>query len=182
MLLYEVVVVQITLVDGKKIYQTQKYHTQGKRHRLHLVETICQQKNKSDSCHPETTPSISNKDRLTHFRQIICNEVERLRITSESTSKLRSFILRQIRREEDSGQQCKQQCYAAGQAETGIKRPGFLLEQVRLLKDTCQCHHRQQGDGKLGNHQNGSYRSELIVHRNIINKEVRQTHEIMSPG
>ena len=49
------------------------------------------------------------------------------------------------------------------------------------LKQLFQSQHSQQGDGKLSHHQYRSHRTELGIHRYIIDEEISKRHEVTTP-
>ena len=48
-------------------------------------------------------------------------------------------------------------------------------------QDFPQRQHGKEGNGELGNDQNRGYRPEFRIHRHIVDEEVCQTHEVLSP-
>ena len=75
---------------------------------------------------------------------------------------------------EQQGDNARQQ-----ERDTHILHP--RLHQFRLVKQLLQRQHRQQGDGELGDDEYRGHRTELGVHRHIVDEEVRQTHKVLTP-
>lgn len=61
---------------------------------------------------------------------------------------------------------------------------GFFLalHDFRFIQYLLQSKDGQQGYGELCDDKDGRHRTEFVVHRHVVNKEIRQRHEILSPS
>ena len=57
----------------------------------------------------------------------------------------------------------------------------MLLQEIFLGEHLVQRKHSQQRYGKLGYHKDARHGAELVVHREVVDKQVGEPHEIVSP-
>ena len=88
---------------------------------------------------------------------------------------------RDITAEEHRRHQPEEQGDATRQTETDNQRHLQLLPFHFLIDHLPQCQHRQQGNGELGNDEDRCHRPELRIHRHVVEEEVRQSHEVLTP-
>ena len=175
---HKLFIVQIALVHTPHIYQTE--HRQGTYQNmlLQFTHAIRPYQTSTEQDYKETTPSIRSKQTHTHLLQI---GQQRHQLVGRNTLQRIHLHGRYIRREEYLRKHGKQQCQTTGQSETDQEILLTFLDDSRSSNHFLQGQHCQQRNGKFRYHQNGRYRTELIVHRHIVDKEIGETHEILSP-
>ena len=75
----------------------------------------------------------------------------------------------------------EEQGHTASQREGCYRLFPLSGQYRRLFYHLLQCQHGQQGDGELGDDENGGDGAELSVHRHVVDEEVCQAHEVLSP-
>ena len=175
---YKLLIVQIALVHVPHIYQTEHSQSSDQRHLLQFAHAICPDQAGTHQDNEETTPSIRSKETHAHFFQV---GQQRHQLVGRNTLESIHFHGRYIRREEHLRKNGKQQCQTTCQSEADHKILLALLNNSRSIHHLLQCQHRQQRNGKFGHHQDGRNGTELIVHRHIVDKEIGETHEILTP-
>ena len=82
---------------------------------------------------------------------------------------------------ENEKQNGKEQSQTARQSKANPEILLAFLQQLRTRDYLLQAQHRQQRNGEFGYHKNGRHRTELVVHRHIIDEEVGESHQVLSP-
>ena len=83
--------------------------------------------------------------------------------------------------EEHVGHQPEEQGEAAGEGQGRSEGRLVAGEPVLLLHDIPQRQHGQQGDGELGNDEDGGHGAELVIHGYVVEEEVGPRHEVLAP-
>ena len=175
---HKLFIVQVALVHTPHIYQTE--HRQGTYQNmlLQFIHAIRPYQTNTEQDYKETAPSIRSKQTHAHFLQI---GQQRHQLVGRNTLQRIHLHGRYVTWEEHFRKNGKQQRQTAGQPEADQEVLLAFLYYRRCRNHFLQGQHRQQWNGKFGNHENGRYRTELIVHRHIVDKEIGEAHEILSP-
>ena len=171
-------VVQVTFVHLPHIKQTE--HNQGCCHIFGTQLTILekQQASRTNDDNPERAPAVSRKHSDTHLCQVLH---QRCQLIGRNLTQRLYLIVAEEVGEEHLGHQGKKQRYATRQGKRHIQPLGLLLQHLGFFHYFLQGQHRQQGDGELGNNKDGCHRTELGIHRHVVQEEVGERHKITTP-
>ena len=175
---YEHAVVQVALVHLPHVQQAE--HHQRCRHILgtQLTGTEQQQTGRSHYDNPEGTPAIGGEYGDTHLRQVL---QQRCQLVGRYLTHGLHLAYADIVGEEQLRHESEEQGSTTRQQESRDDPFQFLFQNVRFLDNLLQCHHSQQWDGKLCNHQDAGHCTELGVHRHVVEEEVGERHEVAAP-
>ena len=185
-------IIEITLIHSPHICQAQDDETDDHGHLLDTFPPIRQQHQSAHAHHNETSHGIGREHGSTHVRHIAKNigrellrYVSRLHILAHialvGTGKIISK--EQIRHQPEEQGHTSRQSKAEGKIMLAGEMPPLTLslQTGRVFHKFLQSKHSQQGDGELGNDKYTGHGAELIIHGDIIQEEVCESHEILSP-
>ena len=160
-------VVQVALVHLPHVHQTQ--HRQHTHHHFlaYLIILIQQQHGCAHDDDPERTPAVSRKHGDTHVRQVLR---QRFQVLGRQLAQLLSLGGADKVAEEHLRHQRKQQGHTCRQGKRRVQPRGLRFQQLWLVHDFLQCQQCQQGYGKLRNDEYRRYRSELRIHRYVVDE------------
>ena len=171
-------VVKITLVYRPQVYQTEH---QNNAHRILLLQfTIyytkqhaCTNKNNVERAH-----CISSKHSLTHIYQVACkwSYVLLRQCCQCSYLAARNKVV-----EEHGWHYTEQQGYTTCQRKAYAHILHSGLHHFWLVKQFLKRHHGQQWNGEFSYYEYRCHRTELGVHWDVIEEEVGESHEVLTP-
>ena len=178
-LVYEHIIVEIALVHHPHIHQTEHGDTGNHIFLAQLLHLEEHQQYRTDEDNPERTPAVGCEDALADIRQIAHDWRDiLLRQLLQRLCLLYRYEIREEYARHDGEEQTETCC----QTEAGIYIFYLLCQNLRLIHNLLQRHHRQQRNGKLGYHEDRCHRSELSIHRHIIEEEIGKRHEVSTPS
>ena len=181
---YKHVIIEIALVHLPHVNQAE--HNNSTQHIFfaQLLRFVKQQTKRTDGNDDKRTPGIRCEYCLSHFRQIAHNRTDIL--LRQLLQGLR-FLDWYETAEEQTRHQCKQQGNATSEGERNeewrVKSEEFATAILftSSVHPFLQSQHGKQRNGKLSNNKNWGYRAELGIHRHIVDKEIGQRHEVLTP-
>ena len=175
---HKLVVIKVTLVHVPHIYQTKYCQGTYQNRLLQLAHAIRPHQSGTYQDDEETAPSIGSEQGHAHLFQI---GKQRHQLVGRDALQSIHFHGRYIRREEQLRQYGKQKRQSTRQPEANQKILLAFLDYIRDSHHLLQCQHGQQRNSKLGYHEDGRHRTELVVHRHIVDEQVSKSHEILTP-
>ena len=177
-LVHEHIVVEVTLVHHPHIHKTQHGDTGNHELGTQFLVLIEHEEGEAGEDDPERAPAISCEDALANLGEVAHDGPHIL-----IGQLLQSLCLLHGDEvgEEQAGHEGEEQTEACRQSQAGIDPFCLFGQYLRFIHNLLQRHHRQQRDGKLGDDENGSHRSELGVHRDVVEEEIGEGHEVPAP-
>ena len=172
------IIVQITLIHGPQVYKTEHQDNTHGILLLQFAEYNSQQHTCTHQNNIERTHGISRKHGLTHLCQI---SHQRLDILSRQTLDGTQLARRDKAVEEHRRHHRKQQGNTTRQQEANANILHSWLQQLGLVHQLLQRQHGEQGYRKLCDDEYRRHRTELGVHRHIVEEEIRKAHEVLTP-
>ncbi len=173
------IIVEITLVHHPHIHQAEHGDTGNHEFLAQLLVLVEHQEGRADDDNPERAPAIRGKDSLANLHQVAHDRA--LVFGRQLLQRLHLLYGDEIW-EEYARHDGKEQAETCGQAEASIYIFYLSCQYLRFIHDLLQSHHRQQRNGKLGDDEDGCHRTELGVHRHVIQEEIGKRHEVSTPG
>ena len=171
-------VVQIAFVDLPHIKQTEDGEQSHEPFSTQFLESVEEQADGTYQNDHERTPAVCRKHGDTHLRQVLYQWSQLLcRYLSHRLHLIDTDILGEEQFRHQGKQQGESSCQTKGDIYVFHFRPQYL----RLVNHFLQGKHRQQGDGELGNDEDGGNGTELSVHRYVVEEEIRERHEVTTP-
>ena len=171
-------IVEVAFVHRPHIHETEQGYAQGQIEGLQLACLVAQQEHRTYHDDGEGAPAVGREDALAHLPQV---GQQRLQLVGgplrESLHFGRAHIV-----EEQAGGDGEEEGHTGG-GDKAHDHPFHLFgEHLRVVYDLLEGHHGQQGDAELSHHENGCHRAELGIHGHMVDEEVGESHEVLSPG
>ena len=183
-------IVEITLVHAPHVNQAKHNDASHHRRRLQLPSTESQQQNRTNGNNHKAAQSIGSEHRTTHLAHVGKNPCHHLlRNVARTHILLHVSLIRRgnIIAEEHVGHKPEEQSHTTrqGKRNRNVMHTRQMVlpatQTIRVLNHLLQCQHGKHRNSKLRNNQYARHRTELVVHRNVVQKEVCQPHKILAP-
>ena len=89
------------------------------------------------------------------------------------------FLLRE--HAEDAREQCDDEAHGSSGAKGDEDELHVALQHIRLSENAVEGKHCEQRNGELSYHKNARHGAELVVEREIVDKEVGEPHHVVPP-
>ena len=177
---HEHTVVQITLVHLPQVDEAE--HQQGGDHIIgaHLLHPVTEEQGETDQNHDDRTPCVGTDHGGTHRRDIGENRPCRIAVHALYAVDHLAFLIAD-ERPRHVGEQGDQGRHAGRQGKADIGVLHLPTQQVRLVDEAFQRQGGQQRYGELGDDEDARHGTELRIHRDVIEEEVGESHEVVPP-
>ena len=177
----KLLIIQIPFVDSPHVDEAKQCDARHRISSLQLTLTIEKQQSASQHDNEQAAPGIGCQQGFAHLIQVGKHRSQLL--GRYSLLQRRHLLSRHVAGKENTRSHRQNKGNACGKSEAHYQSGTvfFPFQRVGTGEYLFQSQHRQQGNGKFRHHQDGRHRPEFVVHRNVVDEEVRQPHEVLSP-
>ena len=190
--IYKHAIVQIALVHHPHVCQTQYNDEQSHGQSLQLAIVVQNHQQCSYSNNPERAHGIGCEHQSTHIAEILHQAVHKLLVNITGLHQTLDTVCLACgnivakecighKPEQETDATCDHKTQPQGIHGLIYKRYTHVYARWVFYK-LLQCHHGHEGYGEFSYHQNRCHGTELVIHGHIVQEEICQSHEVLTPG